>query len=434
MVRVRIVLGCFLVILFLVGGGAVVLAGPVLVAHAGGAVHGWPDSNSLEALENAVASGFEYIELDMILTSDGVVVLNHNWENIANRIPGVANGVMSHEEFIGHRIFGRLTPLDLEGLIGFLAENPGPRIITDTKDTDYAALYFIAEYYPEFIYRFIPQAYQFADVARIRRLGFEDIILTIYMMPTVDRNPGRIRDFAEEQGLYAVVLPYFMATPYFLAQLNMNEMRHIVHTIDRSHHTMEFYEMGFYGVYTGFLAPGGDDGVSVRVGPPVRQYARRMADNMRGQGNVWADAIFYKLGVPAYVHGGEVRPVWAYYLMTAPFESPVTGLVYMTLRNFDPYIEERRWQADTGTLRIAARGAVHYLNMADKEIFLYRDMLFISQEIVERVFGFAVLRDGDYIVVVKNDRGMAAGDFFDAAAMIFENERAYKEATDGTKT
>ena len=50
--------------------------GPIAFAHRGGAGD-WPE-NSLEAFEQAVAIGFDYVETDAHVTSDGVVIAFHD--------------------------------------------------------------------------------------------------------------------------------------------------------------------------------------------------------------------------------------------------------------------------------------------------------------------------------------------------------------------
>lgn len=396
--------------------------GLVLIAHAGSALDGWQGSNSLEAMENAVELGFRYIELDMLTTSDGQIVLNHNWYHISNRIPGVENGIMSHAEFMSHRIFDRFTPVDLDMLIDFLREHPEPRIITDTKATEYAALYAIAERFPEYRHRFIAQAYAPEDVARIRALGFDDIILTIYMMDLGGRNPGFIHDFAVQEGLYAVAIPEELAVPAFVAHLDMDEMRYIVHTIDSIEKANVLHNMGFYAIYTGFLAYG-DDGLMV-MHPPVWRRAEAVRANMQylddDQRALLEAAIFYRLGVPVYVHESEVAPIWAYYLMSAPFQSPITGLVYLTARHYARYAEEFAWHAADRELLIVRNGRLYSVFAEDHGLFLYRDMVFLSENVLWHIFTFEVLRDGEYVVVVKDrNAGATAEDFLDIAKVLF---------------
>ena len=400
------------------------VGGLALIAHASAAVGGWEGSNALEALENAVRLGFRYIEVDMLYTTDGEIVLNHNWHHVSNHVPGVENGIMSHAEFMSHRIFGRFTPVDLEMLIDFLRENPGPRIITDTKATDYAALYAIAEHFPEYMHRFIPQVYAFEDVERIRNLGFEDIILTIYMISLENRDPNLIHQFATEQGLYAVAMPESWAVPDFAAHLDMNEMRYMVHTIDSAEKAAMLYDMGFYGIYTGFLAYDEDGGIA-EIPLPLWDYLERIEHNLQyglseKQQDLAQLASFHKIGVPANVRRSEVMPVWPG-VMSAPFVSPITGLVYLPAGHFDIYTQGMDWQPATRVLYITTDSIAHAVRGENHELFLFRDMLFISENVLRDVFGFEVLHRGGYVVVVAEDIGeyVTDEDLFEIAEILF---------------
>ena len=399
--------------------------GLALIAHASAAIEGWEGSNTLEALENAVRLGFRYIELDMLYTTDGEIVLNHNWYHISNRIPGVENGIMSHAEFMSHRIFGQFTTADLEMLINFLRENPGPRVITDTKATDYAALYAIVEHFPEYMHRFIAQAYDFEDVERIRNLGFEDIILTIYLMDFEGRDPTIIHQFAMEQGLYAVAMPESWAIPAFVAYLDMNEMRYMAHTIDSAEKAAVLYSMGFYGIYTGFLAYG-EDGTLVEVPLPLWNYLEKIEYNLQyglneAQRDLAQLASFHKISVPANVRQSEVMPVRAD-VMSAPFVSPITGLIYLPARHFEIYTQGMDWQPASRVLYITMGRVTHPVRGENHELFLYRDMLFISEDVLRDIFGFEVLHKDDYVVVVVEDidEAVTDEDLFEIAEILFK--------------
>jgi len=58
--------------------------------------------------------------------------------------------------------------------------HPTKRIVTDVKEDNLPALEQIARLHPDLIAGFIPQAYTPADVVEIRKLGFQDVILTLY--------------------------------------------------------------------------------------------------------------------------------------------------------------------------------------------------------------------------------------------------------------
>jgi len=291
----------------------------ILVAHAGGSIYGFEGTNSLEALEESAALGFRYIEVDFIPTSDGHIVLNHSWYHVSNRIPGVRNGIMTHAEFMSHRIDGRFTPMDLPMLIDFLRNNPGIRVITDTKDDDYAALYAIARDFPLHRHRFLPQAYCFNDVARLRALGFWQVIVTVYRSEWMNY-PERLGELAAEHNVYALAIPDFMAE-----YVDASSARFFVHTIDCMERAYMLSQLGFYGIYTGHL------------------------------GRPWQEA-------PELM----------------PFVSPLTGDRYVLARPILDVASEYDWQAETGTLHMQFGGRSYTLRM-NYGLFLYRDRLFIAE-------------------------------------------------------
>lgn len=370
-------------ILFFISLFFVLLATPVqavnLVAHAGGAIDGYANTNSLEAIENAAASGFRYIELDLIPTSDGRIVLNHSWETVSNRIPGVRNGIMSHAEFMNHRIFNKFTPVDLEVLIDFLRENPGPRIITDTKDTDYAALYIIAGLFPEQQQRFIPQVYHFADVARIRALGFNDIILTLYEMNHMRVNFAAIHQFAIDEGLYAVTVPEAWLGNN---QLHTDEVRYMVHTINSPARAWDLFRDGFYAVYSAFLTYHDEFGLK-QVPLPIENFDIPLPE----------EGMVFKINVPVFAHPGGISPIISYHQMGAPFVHPVTEKVYLRVAHFARHYSGLEWQDNV--LKINVGGFQQVVHDA----YLYSDTIFISETVIERLFPYRVIRDGDIVVL-----------------------------------
>jgi len=404
-------------------------AGIALVAHAGGAIGGYEGSNSLEAIQSANARNFRYIEIDMIVTRDSRTVMNHGWNSVADRIPGIRNGIMTHEEFMSHRIFNQFTPVDMGMLIEFLRQNPEPRIITDTKDATYVVLYSIANYFPELLHRFIPQVYSFGDAQHMRELGFTDIILTVYEMSQADQDPERIHNYALENNLYAVTIPDELAAAFLAAYPERtNEMRYMVHTVNSVGRANELQAMGVYALYTGFLTYSADLTEITYIPYPVRDYISRITENVRrlsaGQQSIVNSALFYKINIPAYVHYGAVEPVWADYLVAAPFISPITNQAYFVDRHFANYNRGREFNSQDSTLSITGEGGQRFIIYgASYGLFIYRGIIFISEAVVEGVFGFEVLHNGDYLVLVRRGSGYSSEELFQIAELLFAGIR-----------
>jgi len=356
-------------------------------------------------LQNAAVLGFRYIEIDLIETSDGYIIANHNWYNISNRIPGVQNGIMNHAEFMGHRIFGRFTPVDLDMLIEFLRLTPDVFIITDTKDTDYAALYTIARRFPEYKARFIAQSYMLEDVQLFCDLGFDKMMLIVYMMPSFAQNPVELHQFALENDLYALVIPDALAAPQFVSDIDMKEVRIFVHTIDDINRAQTLAELGFYGIFTAHIAYDGNGSGISRRNSPVQADVERITQNMQTlsyeQRNLLHNVIIYQLGNTVYIHSGEVVPMWDEHIVTHPFVSPVSGRTYVTRLNFDRYGQGHVW--DNGQLDITAHGYSHRLYAADYDVFIYRDMMFVCAEKIAGIFNFDMRLYNDLIIFAPRD-------------------------------
>lgn len=70
---------------------------------------------------------FDYIEVDLLCTSDNHIVLCHHW--------GEEKGALSYSEFMSKKIFDQYTPIDLEMFIK-LVKSSEKRIILDGRFTN----------------------------------------------------------------------------------------------------------------------------------------------------------------------------------------------------------------------------------------------------------------------------------------------------------
>jgi len=397
----------------------------VLVAHAGGAVEGYAGSNSLEAMRESAALGFRYIELDMLTSSCERIVLTHDWHHYFNRVPKGGVLPVTHAEFMARPIFDRFTPVDLSGLIEFLEEHPDVRIITDTKDTAYAALHAIVAEYPEFIGRFVVQVYAFEDVAYVRGLGFEDVLLTVYMMPYhLTMRAAEIAAFAAEQGLWGVVVPDEIVTEDYAYRLRLGEVRGFVHTIDTPERAALLQGMGFTGIYTGFLTYDAEgELVSRFAGHGARLQDLRMRSISIGrdpvQRAVLSGAVLYRAGEPVYMHKGRPTEVSSD-LAAAPFISSVTGEMYIPAHHFNRYMTGREWDRAQMRLSMTVGGTRAEVRAADAyELVMYRDMVYVPISTIARIFGYQVVADGGYAVLVPNGHTWTQAEVLGAARSLF---------------
>jgi glycerophosphoryl diester phosphodiesterase len=145
-----------------------------LVAHAGGGIDGHAYVNSLDAIEENYRRGHRAFEVDLAFTSDGVLVLQHDWGGaVGNQVPTLA-------EFQATRIYGRYKPTTWKLVTGFLQTHGDAVIITDTKYNNEEVLGHIKRATPEVCGQVIPQIYSFSEYAMVKSLGFSPMILTLY--------------------------------------------------------------------------------------------------------------------------------------------------------------------------------------------------------------------------------------------------------------
>lgn len=96
-----------------------------LIAHGGGGINGYTYTNSLESIEEAIGK-YDYIEVDLLCTSDDHIVLCHNWEG---------TNALSYSEFMSQKIEGYFTPLELSMFMD-LVDGSEKKIILDARFTN----------------------------------------------------------------------------------------------------------------------------------------------------------------------------------------------------------------------------------------------------------------------------------------------------------
>lgn len=222
------------------------------ILHAAGEIDGIVGSNSMEALENAYATGARYIELDFNFTSDGYLACIHDWyTEYSSAIP--ENGyALTLEEFRNARIYDRFTPLDLESLASFMTEQDDLYIITDIKDDNIAGLQTIAQTYPELQNRFIPQIYNGDEYDAVRALGYEYVIYTLYRLDWNSKTDTEaLCSYAAGHPLLAYTFSYELCSVdgYVDGMLRAGIPLYI-HTVNDPDEQKQYFAAGISAIYT----------------------------------------------------------------------------------------------------------------------------------------------------------------------------------------
>lgn len=156
---------------------------PHYIAHAGGSVYRYMYSNSLEAVRNTLAHGFDFIELDLSVTSDGELVAWHDWQFEWTEAP-------THDEFMARKIYGLFTPIDFPRMDSILTANPQLTLVTD-KISDPAV---IDRWLGKYKDRMWVECFSDADYFALQEKGYH--VLASCVPPLKTDTPAVIRSYA----------------------------------------------------------------------------------------------------------------------------------------------------------------------------------------------------------------------------------------------
>ena len=225
---------------------------PRLVAHGGGAVRGLAASNSVDALDHNYAEGFRFFEIDLEWTSDGEVVLAHDWDAWTKRYFDEEPGRLSAAEFHSANMTNGLRQLDLAGCAEWMRAHADAVVITDFKKDNIRGLERIRDRYPDLVNRIVPQVYRFSEFDEAAALGFESIILTLYRK---NYSNWALHAFLERRRPLAVTMPATRASASSAVELELNSTFVFAHTVNVEREALGLYRNGVDGFYTDSLSP-----------------------------------------------------------------------------------------------------------------------------------------------------------------------------------
>ncbi len=275
-----------------------------VIAHGGGGYKGYETTNSVEAVNNAIANGFKIIELDMDLSTDNKIIMLHDWDRTARHYFGdTFPKKLSQSQFSRLTVYGRFEVLTFEKLAGILEKHKDVRIVTDTKGDNIQLLTAISEQYPKMADRFIPQIYDYDQWSKVKDLGFTNIIFTMYAMTEPDLN--KLATFVKEHDIYAVAMPDYFAERGYCTQLSGKGITVYIHPVSSYEDAQRFFKLGAYGVYSGSLLPEEFSGiekeyylkVSNSGGAAVKLTDERIGSlkELKLQGQKTGDTVFFSL-------------------------------------------------------------------------------------------------------------------------------------------
>jgi len=229
---------------------------PLRVAHAGGGVEKKTYTNSYEALESNYNKGFRYFELDFSFTSDDQLVCLHDWTHSFTRSFGFETesrtSLKEFEELVEKK--SRFTKCTLDGLALWMEEHPDASIVTDVKEHNLKALHMIHETLPNPQRRIIPQVYQPKNFGKVKEIGFNQVIWTLYRFKGSDEEV--LEWAAQFYGPFAITMPKRRVESTLPREFEKRHIPTYVHTVNSAE---EFEKLvsgfGITEIYTDFLCP-----------------------------------------------------------------------------------------------------------------------------------------------------------------------------------
>ena len=152
------------------------------VAHAGGSIEGDTYTNSHEALDYNIKRGFELFEIDFSWTKDQQLVCIHDWDRSFKKLFGFQ--IKQRPTMEAFKKFNqgmsKYNICTLHSLKYLMEKNKHIKIITDIKEKNIRALRIIAKEIKDYDSRIIPQIYHPSEYKRVKKLGYKNIIWTLY--------------------------------------------------------------------------------------------------------------------------------------------------------------------------------------------------------------------------------------------------------------
>lgn len=228
-------------------------------------------SNSLEAFLYNYSLGQRVFEADLQITSDGVMVLRHDWTSGLGQKEAFGwteeeQWAVTAEEFLSAPIWGGYTPLTLEDWFGIMKAHPDIYLVTDTKYSPEVGKQFqlfvdtaVGNGYEDVLSRVIVQIYYQEMYDEVRAVyPFENMLLTLYYIGYPGGNPEeieKIKSFMAEKEIPVLTMPSSWWTADRQKELEGSGIRVFVHTVDEVEEAKTRLSQGVDGIYTDNILP-----------------------------------------------------------------------------------------------------------------------------------------------------------------------------------
>lgn len=194
-----------------------------IIAHSGGGIGGYTYANCIEGWQSAYERGVRIYDADINMTSDGVLVLRHDWSDnletsdvsmseseISIDVNGIHHKIderiPTYAEFIDTKVYSKYTPMDLNSVISFMLEHEDVFVSIDTKTPESLRKlvdYFCETNHEELLKRVITNTYTFEGYFEIMDVyPFENVVMRQYYWCMNDWQ--EVAEFCTEHNIHVV--------------------------------------------------------------------------------------------------------------------------------------------------------------------------------------------------------------------------------------
>ncbi len=224
------------------------------IAHAGGGIDEHRYTNSKQAILHSLSRGYQLIEIDFVWTSDRHLVCLHDWFYSADIF--FTEQLVEpplREEFLSWESSGGYTQMDVGILADIMHDHPQMKLVTDIKDDNIEGLKYLAAHIADYKVRVIPQFYQPETYEEIRKLGYQNLIWTLYQYKG---GTQQVLAEARNMNLLAITMNrqrVISGLPKRLSELDIPVYAHTINDPIELAELQEDYSVS--EVYTDFLPP-----------------------------------------------------------------------------------------------------------------------------------------------------------------------------------
>lgn len=226
------------------------------IAHAGGGIDNRTYTNSFKALDLNYKKGFKYFEIDLSFTKDDKLICLHDWKEDIFYSYNVTleQTPLTLKEFQKLNKNTKYEKCTLDSLLLWLNKNPEAFIITDVKKDNLKALEQIKNKSDDLLNRFIPQIYTPNSFEKVKKLGFEKVILTLYRYEGTGKD--LLKELEDFYGDVSITIPKYRLNKVLIKKLKEKGFVTYTHTINDSKRFNYLKQMyGIDHIYTDFLPP-----------------------------------------------------------------------------------------------------------------------------------------------------------------------------------